>query len=171
MIVAYADAVASIVEAEGQAERTADELFRVARAFESNDQLRTTLSDGTIPAERRQQVVEQLLDGRAQATTVHVVSLLIATGRVRDLPAIVDAVVQRVASGRDQHVAEVRSAIALTADQEQRLAAALSTATGKRLDVKVVVDPSVLGGLVATVGDEVIDGTVRSRLDHLKTLF
>ncbi|NBP50450.1 MAG: ATP synthase F1 subunit delta [Actinobacteria bacterium] len=169
-IAAYADAVASIVEAEGQAERTADELFRVARAFESNDQLRTTLSDGTIPAERRQQVVEQLLGGRAQATTVQVVSFLVATGRVRDLPAIVDAVVQRVASGRDQHVAEVRSAIALTSEQEQRLAAALAKATGKTVDLKVVVDPSVLGGLVATVGDEVIDGTVRSRLDQLKTL-
>jgi F-type H+-transporting ATPase subunit delta len=120
-IAAYAEAVASIVEAEGHAERTADELFRVARAFESDEQLRTTLSDGTIPLERRQQVVEQLLGGRAQATTVQVVSFLVAMGRVRDLPAIVDAVARRVASGRDQHVAEVRSAIALTAEQEQRL--------------------------------------------------
>lgn len=169
-IAAYADAVTSIVEAEGQAERTADELFRVARAFESNDQLRTTLSDGTIPADRRQQVVEQLLGGRAQATTVQVVSFLVTTGRVRDLPAIVDAVVQRVASGRNQQVAEVRTAIALTPEQEQRLSAALAKATGKPVDLKVVVDPSVLGGLVATIGDEVIDGTVRSRLDQLKTL-
>jgi len=169
-VVAYAGALASIIEAEGQAERTADELFRVARAFESNDQLRTTLSDATIPSDRRQQVVEQLLGGRAHATTVHVVGFLVATGNVRDLPAIVDSVVQRLARGRDQHVAEVRSAIALTSEQEQRLAAALSKATGKTVDLKVVVDPSVLGGLVATVGDEVIDGTVRSRLDQLKTL-
>jgi F-type H+-transporting ATPase subunit delta len=78
--------------------------------------------------------------------------------------------VQHVAGGRGQQVAEVRSAIALTSEQEQRLAAALSKVTGKTVDLKVVVDPSVLGGLVATIGDEVIDGTVRFRLDQLKTL-
>jgi len=169
-IAAYGEAVATIVQAEDHPERTADELYRVARAVESSDELRSTLADGTIPAERRQQVVEQLLGGRALATTIQVVTFLVATGRVRDLPAIVDAVVQRVASGRDQQVAEVRTAVALTAEQEQRLAQALSKATGKSVDLKVVVDPSVLGGLVATIGDEVIDGTVRSRLDQLKTL-
>jgi len=169
-IAAYGEALATIVGAEDNPERTADELFRVARAVESSDELRSTLADATIPAERRQLVVEQLLGGRAQRTTMQVVSFLVATDHVRDLPAIVDAVVRRVASGRDQHVAEVRSAIALTAEQEQRLAAALAKATGKSIDLKVVVDPSVLGGLVATVGDEVIDGTVRSRLDQLKTL-
>jgi F-type H+-transporting ATPase subunit delta len=66
-------------------------------------------------------------------------------------------------------VAEVRSAIALTADQETRLAAALANATGKQVNLKVVVDPSVLGGLVATVGDTVIDGTVRTRIEQLKS--
>jgi len=66
-------------------------------------------------------------------------------------------------------VAEVRSAIPLTDDQQKRLAAALTKATGKALNLKVVVDPSVLGGLVAVVGDEVIDDTVRTRLDQLKT--
>jgi F-type H+-transporting ATPase subunit delta len=67
-------------------------------------------------------------------------------------------------------VAEVRSAIPLTEDQQHRLAAALANATGKQVEVKVVVDPSVLGGLDATVGDTVIDGTVRTRLDQIKTL-
>ena len=67
-------------------------------------------------------------------------------------------------------VAEVRSAVPLTDDQQERLAAALANATGKQVELKVVVDPSVLGGLVATVGDTVIDGTVRSRLDQVKSL-
>jgi F-type H+-transporting ATPase subunit delta len=169
-VAAYAEAVATIVKAEDHPERTADELFRVARAVESSDELRSTLADSTIPAERRQQVVEQLLGGKAQVTTIQVVTFLVTTGRIRDLPAIIDSVVQHVAGGRGQQVAEVRSAIALTSEQEQRLAAALSKVTGKTVDLKVVVDPSVLGGLVATIGDEVIDGTVRFRLDQLKTL-
>jgi F-type H+-transporting ATPase subunit delta len=68
-------------------------------------------------------------------------------------------------------VAEVRSAVELTADQQHRLAAAIERATGKQVEVKVVVDPSVLGGAVTTVGDTVIDGSVRTRLDQLKQTF
>ncbi len=57
----------------------------------------------------------------------------------------------------------------LTADQQSRLGAALVKATGKQVNLKVVVDPSVLGGIVATVGDTVIDGSVRTRIDQLKS--
>ncbi|MGZ4763097.1 MAG: ATP synthase F1 subunit delta [Ilumatobacteraceae bacterium] len=83
--------------------------------------------------------------------------------------AIVDKLVARASSAKNLEVAEVRSAIPLTPDQETRLAAALANATGKQVNLKVVVDPSVLGGLVATVGDTVIDGTVRTRIEQLKS--
>jgi F-type H+-transporting ATPase subunit delta len=77
--------------------------------------------------------------------------------------------VQRAAESKDAAVAEVRSAVALTADQQDRLRAALANATGRNVDLKVNVDPSVLGGLVATVGDTIIDGSIRTRLDQLKS--
>ena len=166
---AYARALFEIAQAEGSLERVEDELFRVARAFESNDQLRSTLTDTTLPADRRQQVVEQLLGGKASATTVQLVTMLVTSGQVKEMPVIIDALVKRASSEKSQEVAEVRSAIPLTDDQQKRLAAALTKATGKALNLKVVVDPSVLGGLVAVVGDEVIDDTVRTRLDQLKT--
>ena len=166
---AYARALFEIAQAEGALERVEDELFRVARAFESNDQLRATLTDTSLPGERRQQVVEQLLGGKASATTVQLVSMLVTGGQVKELPAIIDSLVKRASSVNAQQVAEVRSAIPLTDDQQKRLADALTKATGKTLNLKVVVDPSVLGGLVAVVGDEVIDDTVRTRLDQLKT--
>ncbi len=57
----------------------------------------------------------------------------------------------------------------LTDDQQARLKAALENATGKSLNLKIIVDPSVLGGVVATVGDTVIDDTVRTRIDQLKS--
>ena len=95
--------------------------------------------------------------------------MVVAAGRARDLPAIVDRLVQRAAQSKDAAVAEVRSAVALTSDQEDRLRAALANATGRNVNLKVIVDPSVLGGLVATVGDTVIDGTVRTHLDQLKS--
>ena len=62
----------------------------------------------------------------------------------------------------------MRSAVPLDAAQQERLAAALSQATGKQVEVKVIVDENVLGGIVARIGDTVIDGTVRRRLAQLK---
>ena len=72
------------------------------------------------------------------------------------------------AAEANKEVAEVRSAVALTDDQKVRLAEALGKATGKQVELKVVIDPSVLGGVVAQVGDTVIDGSVRSKLDQLE---
>ena len=66
-------------------------------------------------------------------------------------------------------MAEVRSAVPLTDDQQRRLADALAKVVGGTVSLKVVVDPNVVGGLVATVGDKVIDGSVRNRLDELKS--
>jgi F-type H+-transporting ATPase subunit delta len=96
------------------------------------------------------------------------VSMVVGAGRARDLPEIIRQLVERSAAEANKEVAEVRSAVELSADQRERLAKALSTATGKQVSLKVVVDPSVLGGIVAQVGDTVIDGSVRSRLDQLK---
>ena len=81
---------------------------------------------------------------------------------------IVDALLQMSAEDQGRQVAEVRSAIELSEDQQERLAAALKSATGRDVDVRVVVDPTVVGGLVVRVGDQVIDGTVRHRLSQLR---
>ncbi len=166
----YADALFSIAKAEGNLDEVEDELFRFARSLEGSDALRSALTDDLVPTEKRQAIVEDILGPKASPTTSQLVGLVVGSGRGRDLPAIVDKLVARAAAEKDKAVAEVRSAVPLTDDQKDRLAAALANATGKQVEVKVVVDPSVLGGLVATVGDTVIDGTVRSRLDQLKSL-
>jgi len=164
----YAKALFEIANAEGSLDEVEDELFRFARSFENSDALRNALTDEMIPAAKRQAIVEDLLGGKATSTTTQLVSMVIGSGRGRDLPAIIDQLVARASTSKQLEVAEVRSAVDLTDDQKTRLAAALANATGKQVNLKVVVDPSVLGGLVATVGDTVIDGTVRTRLDQLK---
>ncbi len=165
----YARALFEIARAEGTIDEVEDELFRFARSFESSDELRNALTDEQVPAGKRQAIVEDLLGGKATATTTQLVSMVVGSGRGRDLPAIVDKLVARAANSKDLSVAEVRSAVALTDDQQDRLKAALANATGKQVSIKVIVDPSVLGGLVATVGDTVIDGSVRTRVDQLKS--
>jgi F-type H+-transporting ATPase subunit delta len=165
---AYAAALFEVARAEGSLDRVEEELFRVARTIEGSDELRGTLTDQAVPVERRQGIVEDLLGSRASNVTTALVSFVVGSGRSKDLPAIIDRLVERAAEERSQAVAEVRSAIPLDDSQKERLAAALGKATGKNISVKVVVDPSILGGIVAQVGDTVIDGSVRSRLNQLR---
>jgi F-type H+-transporting ATPase subunit delta len=165
---AYASAIFEVAKAEGSLDEVADELFRFTRIFESNDELRNALTDQALPPEKRQAIVEDLLGGRALPLTTSLISFVVAAGRGRDLPKIVDQLVERAAAEREHVVAEVRAAVELTPEQRQRLEQALSTNLKKDVEVKVIVDPSVLGGVVARVGDTVIDGSIRHRLDQLK---
>jgi F-type H+-transporting ATPase subunit delta len=166
---AYVTAMYEVAAANNAVPAVEDEMFRLARAYESNDQLRSSLGDSSLPAERRQKIVEQLLAGKAHNVTVQLASMLVGTGHAALLPKVADALVKRASSEKQLEVAEVRSAVALSDAQQSRLAEALTKATGKKVNLKVVVDPSVIGGIVATVGDEVIDDTVRTRLDQVKS--
>lgn len=164
----YANALFEVARVEGSLDAVENELFQIARALETNDELRTTLTDEMIPVERRQGVIEDLLNGRASPVTVSLVSFIVGAGRGRQLPAIVDRLVARAAEAKNKVVAEVRTAVPLTDDQRSRLADALGKATGKSVEVKSIVDPSVLGGVVAEIGDTVIDGSIRNRLEQLR---
>jgi len=168
---AYANALFGVARSEGNLPEVEDELFRFARLVDANDELRSTLTDANLPASQRQQIVEDLLGGRAHPITTSLVSMVVGAGRSRDLTDIIDELVRISAAEGNKELAEVRAAVALTDDQKVRLAEALGKATGKQVELKVVIDPSVLGGLVAQVGDTVIDGSVRSKLDQLKSAF
>jgi F-type H+-transporting ATPase subunit delta len=165
----YAKGLFEIANAEGTLDEVEDELFRFARSFESSPELRNALTDELVPAVKRQQIVEDLLGAKASPTTTQLVSMIVGSGRSRDLPAIVDRLVELAAATKDAVVADVRSAVALSDDQQDRLRAALANASGRNVTIKVVVDPSVLGGVVATIGDKVFDGSVRTNLEQLKS--
>jgi F-type H+-transporting ATPase subunit delta len=165
---AYANALLEVSRAEGHLAEIEDELFRFARTFEGSDELRAALTDPALPSERRVALVEDLLGGKALQTSSALASFIVAAGRAAELPAIVDRFVELAAAEQRRAVAEVRTAIELTPEQTERLREALNRATGKDVEVKVVVDASVLGGIVARVGDLVIDGSVRHRLEQLR---
>jgi F-type H+-transporting ATPase subunit delta len=164
----YAQGIFDIARAEGALESVENELFQFSQLFQDNEQLREKLTDQSLPVEKRQAIVEDLLGQKASMLTVNLISFLVGTGRARELPEIVDRLVQRAAAERQREVAEVRSAIMLDAEQQRRLTEALEKTTGKQIELKVIQDPSVIGGLVARVGDTVIDGTVRRRLEQLR---
>jgi F-type H+-transporting ATPase subunit delta len=165
---AFATAMLEVARVSGQLSGVEDDLFRFARTFEGSDDLRMALTDPQLPIERRILVIEELMGDKALQTSTALVSMVVATGQSAELPASVGRFVELAASERDREVAEGRSAIPLEDAQIARLAEALGKATGKTVEVKVIVDPTVLGGIVARVGDTVIDGTVRHRIDEMR---
>jgi F-type H+-transporting ATPase subunit delta len=168
-ITGYAAALFEVARAEGALGVVENELFDLSHVLSSSDELRSTLTDASLPVEKRQEIISDLMgNANASPLTTSLVSFVIRAGHARDLPAIISSLVERAASDRNHEVAEVRSAVPLDENQRTRLARALSRNLGKEVEVKVHVDPSVLGGLSARVGDVVIDGTVRHRLDQLK---
>tara|TARA_Y100001936_G_scaffold105474_1_gene103714 strand:+ start:30 stop:557 length:528 start_codon:yes stop_codon:yes gene_type:complete len=167
----YAQAILAVASAESNGAQIEDEIYRFSQVLQSSDELKSTLSDASIPSARRQQIVEDLLDGQATQTTVALVSMIVAAGMGSDIKAIADMVVGLGAESRDKAVAEVYSVVDLSSDQQQRLAAALKSATGKDVEMKIIIDESVMGGLLVQIEDEVIDGTVRTRLKQLREAF
>ena len=164
----YAAAILEVARAEGSLDAVSDELFQFALVLQRSDQLRQTLTDQSLPPDKRQAIVEDLLGPKASPLTVQLISFVVGAGRAGDLPEIIDRLVQRAAAERQHEVAEVRTAVDLDDEQRRRLTEALERATGKKIELKVIRDPTVIGGVVARVGDTVIDGTVRHRLEQLR---
>ncbi len=164
----YADAVLAVARAEGAQAEVEDELARFAEALRQSDELRSTLADSVIDVERRLQITDDLLAGPALPATAALVSLVVGAGRGGELVEIIEAAIDRAAAGRNRRVARVRSAVELTGDERSRLTAAIKASSGLEVEIQATVDPTVVGGVVTEIGDDVIDGSVRSRLQQMR---
>jgi len=167
----YAAALFQVAQAEGALEQVEDELFRFGRTLETETRLREALVDPNLPAEHRSNLVTELLGGKASPHTANIIAFVVQQGRARELGAIISSLVELAARERQKVIAEVRSAVPLDEQQRTKLAQALEKASGKQVTLKVLVDPSVGGGLVARVGDMVFDASVRRRLQLAKEAF
>ena len=165
LIRGYAQALFAVAEAEGELEQVEDELYRFGKAVEKQPKLREALTDPALPADRKRSVIEELLGEKAIRHTVSLLGFLVDQGRAKDLSRIIEAMAELAAERRRKAVAEVRTAVPLDAKRREQLAKALAKATGKDVELKVLVDPSVLGGVVARVGDQVFDGSIRRKLE------
>ncbi|HVR32946.1 MAG TPA: ATP synthase F1 subunit delta [Acidimicrobiia bacterium] len=167
-IAGYASAAFALASAEGELDRVEQELFAVGTAVETSPELRDALTNPALPLERKERIVRDVVGAHASRVTVNLVSMFIAQGRGGDLPEIAAALTETRAAAAGKAVAEVRSAVPLDEATIARLAAALEHKTGRPVEIKAIVDPSVLGGIVTRVGDTVIDGSVARRLRSLR---
>ncbi len=154
----------------GQLDETEDELFRFARTVESNPELRNALADRSVPAANRQELVGELLAGRATPATVALAKRAVVA-RERTFAHTIEGYVSLAAAHQQRVVATVRVAQPLNAEQRDRLRAALRTQVGRAVTLQEIVDPQVLGGMRVELGDEVVEGTVASRLESARRLF
>ena len=164
----YASAILDLAEAEGELERVETEFLAIGQAFDKSEDLRSALTDPQLPMEKKRAVIDELIGGRASNLTVGLVQFIVGVGRASELVSIASAFLEQAVESRSRALAEVRSAVPLDDATVERLAVALGKATGRKVEVKVIVDESVIGGIVATIGDVVIDGSVANSLEELR---
>jgi len=157
-------AALGVAERSGTLDEVEDELFRFGRILDANPRLRNLLADVRTPVDRRIDLLDRLLEGKVNSTTRRLLEQVVRAPRGRTLDVAIEQLVELAAARRERYVAYVRAPAPLTGEQEERLATALTRIYGRPVGLQIEVDPELLGGLVVRVNDEVIDGTVATRL-------
>ena len=163
-----ARAAFAAAERAGELDRVENELFDVADLVDREPALRDALSNPGLPVANKRALLADLLRGRTGQRAAELLDLLVELTEGHDLDRTARAWAELAAARRDQLVAEVRTAVPLDDERRARLAAALERLTGKPVDLRLTVDEAILGSVVVRIGDEVLDGSVRARLQQAR---
>ena len=161
-------AVAVTVRSAGASgKQVGDELFAVLRMIEGDHALRSALADSSRTAADRSALLSGLLDGKTLPATAVLVGQAVTRQR-GTVEAALEEYIDLSAAAVDEGVATVHTARELSDQELGRISSALARQYGKDVQLHVVVDPELIGGLRVEIGDDVIDGTVASRLDDAR---
>jgi F-type H+-transporting ATPase subunit delta len=152
----------------GELDRVGHELFGLAALVDREPRLRSALTNPGLPVDNKRALVAALLEGRASGRTAALADLLVELGDGHDLAGSARELAELAARRRGRVVAEVRSAVELNGRRRSRLAEVLTRIVGRPVDLQVTVDEAILGSVVVRIGDEVFDGSVRSRLEQAR---
>jgi F-type H+-transporting ATPase subunit delta len=153
-------------EKGGDNERLESEIFNFAQIVAANPQLRATFAERVTgpTAAPKSQIVKALLTGKAAQSTITLISFLVDHPRGRSVESGLAEYAEIISARKERMIAHVVSSTVLTDAQIQRLSKAISTMMGKQIRANISVDPSILGGLSIRIGDELLDGSLISRL-------
>jgi F-type H+-transporting ATPase subunit delta len=151
----------------GAGDQLEEELFRFSRVVAEQPALRDALSDPGRSVADKQQLVRDLVEGKVTPAGLGLLVRAVTTTHLTVSNALEDFI-EITSATRGRMVARVWSARPLSDGDAERLTAALSRMYGQTVHINVIQDPQVLGGLRIEIGDEVIDGTVRTRLDDAR---
>lgn len=163
----YAEAMFDIALKQHSLDRTLEDVQAIAQVF-SHRTLAYLLSEPKVSAQRKETVLRQFLGEKVQPISLNLALLVVERGLVEAMPGIARELNQLVLNYKNQAVAEVTTATRIDGAQMNQIKQALERRTGKTILVNSHVQPEILGGVIARVGDQVIDGSVRSRLSSLR---
>jgi F-type H+-transporting ATPase subunit delta len=165
-LAAQADFAAA--DAAGDLDRVEDDLFRFGAVIERTPELRSALTDPVVPIDRKRALVDDLIGGKANPRAVGLIQLALDLEQGRELDRRCRELAEAAAERRNRVVADVRTAVPLDSERQARLAEALTSAIGRPVELRCTVDPGIMGSVVVRVGDEVFDGSVRSRIEQAR---
>ena len=165
----YAKALISVAKEEGKLEEYGKSLQDVYGFLESNPDIYNALISPVFPAEVKQSVIEEIIKAyAAEEALAAFLRLLVERGRIQHLKHMVDAFQQLMDEEMGVVRAVVTTAVPFPDDLKDSLAEALAKAAGKKVALELEEDPSIIGGIIAQVGDVVWDGSIRSQLQDIK---
>jgi F-type H+-transporting ATPase subunit delta len=163
----YAEAIFDIAKRQGTVDRTLDDVREIARLF-SHRTLAYLLNEPKIPLRRKEDAIRQAIASRVLPTSLNLALLIVQRALVDVMPSLARELEQLVLNYKNEAVAEVTTAMPMDQRQQDAVRQALEHRTGKTILMQTKVSPDILGGVVARVGDQVIDGSVRYRLSALR---
>jgi F-type H+-transporting ATPase subunit delta len=159
--------IVTVRSAGAKGQQVGDELFAVRRLLDANPDLRSALSDQTRSPADRSALVTGLTSGQVEPATATLVSQAVSRGQ-GSVDASLHEFLDVAAEALDETVVTVHTARELSEEDQQRLAKALSVQYSTTVQLHVVLDPTLIGGLRVEIGDDVIDGSVSNRLDDAR---
>lgn len=163
----YAQAVMEIAQQQGTVDRWLADVRLIGEAF-GNRQLAFILREPKIPLSRKQLIVRDLLADKVRHDALNLALVLVQDDLVAAAPRLAQEFEHLYDDYRGQAKAQVTTAMKLDEAERSEIAAALQRVTGRRIILEERVNPSILGGVVARVGDTLIDGSVQRRLALLR---
>jgi F-type H+-transporting ATPase subunit delta len=160
-----AQAVLFVAQNDNTLDATEEEIFLFGRAVDESADLQMALTDPASAGSVKSAIVADLLKSNASSATKELLAYAVSHLHGRRLDSVIARLGDLAAAQRQRMVAQVRAAAPLSESQTQRLVAVLSKLKGRDVRLNVALDPSVLGGIHVVIGDEVIDGTIASRLE------
>jgi len=163
----YAEAAFEVALRDGAVERWRSELDTAADVT-ADPAVGRALANPAVPYETRLEAVRGSLGRAVSPGVLNLIALMLRRGRIEQLPRVA-AEFRRLDNARQGiTAATATSASPLSPDEVRALTARLEGMTGGRVELDLQVDPSLLGGVVVRVGDRLIDGSVRGRLERLR---
>ena len=165
----YARALFDVGLKESDPAQIERDVAAFAALMSDNVELQGALTNPGIPASAKHQIVDALAQRMNMARPAHKLLLLLADrDRLGLMPDLLDVYRERLMEFQQVVLAEVTTAAPLTADRVAELQQKLSTVTGRKVDMKTSVDPSIIGGVVTRIGGTVYDGSIATQLAKLR---